>query len=653
MGDPTFERVREIYLEAADLAPEDRRAFLDRRCADDPEVRREVESLLEVEDPLPGTRGVEKIQRKLSELLDRKLPTPESIGPYRILGLLGEGGMGVVYRARHDTTDREVALKVMHPGVLRDDALRRFEYEVAVLGRLKDPGIAQIYDAGWESSPSGDLPYFAMELIEGSDLRDYSKAHSLSLEAKLRLFVRICEAVHHAHQQGIIHRDLKPGNIIVTASGVPKVLDFGIAKSTDADLQATQVTATGSVLGTLAYMSPEQASGDPSSVDTRSDVYSLGVILYEFLVGQMPYDVHKKMVHDAVRIIQEVDAVPLRSLDKQYRGDLDTVTAKAMAKEKERRYASAADLAQDLECFLNFEPVRARPATTLYQLGKFARRNRVLVGGVLATFLSLVAGVIASLNYSQEAKRSAHEAEVSALQAKKKEGEAIASLERAEREEQKARRAERRALSVSGLALLDDLEKNAEALWPCYPEQIPALEAWLRDAEELLSDVPTYEQDLEEIRSASDFRADRRLAWLEQRLNSMVVRLRSLRAEGGLLEDMQDRLARAQSIEEETIDAYADEWAEAIDEIEATYELLIEPQLGLVPLGPDPETELYEFWVWESGDLPEREFTETGESFLIVPETGMVLVLLPGGEFLMGATRQAGSPQLDPAAERD
>jgi eukaryotic-like serine/threonine-protein kinase len=323
----------------------------------------------------------------------RNVPSPPG---YRILGLIGEGGMGTVYRAEQQHPRRVVALKVIRAGVVTPDLLRRFEQEAEALGRLQHPALAHVYEAGTADSGAGPQPYFAMELVEGSTLTEYARRRQLSPRDRLTLMAKICDGVHHAHQRGIIHRDLKPGNILVDDSGQPKVLDFGVARVTDAESQVTRQTDVGQLVGTLPYMSPEQVLADPLELDTRSDVYALGVVLYELLTGRLPYDVSRKRLPEAVQTIREEDPVALSSIDRIYRGDVDTIVTKALEKDKTRRYASAADLAADIRRHLTDEPILARPATTAYQLRKFARRHRALVTGVAAVFVVLVAGIVVS-----------------------------------------------------------------------------------------------------------------------------------------------------------------------------------------------------------------------------------------------------------------
>ena len=332
-------------------------------------------------------------------------PLPSSIGRYRILCLLGEGGMGAVYEAEQDQPRRLVALKVIRGAWASPDLLRRFEQESQALGRLHHPGIAQIYEAGSAETGFGVQPFFAMELIHGKPLVEYADEKKLNTRQRLELMIQVCDAVQHAHQRGIIHRDLKPGNILVDDTGQPKILDFGLARATDSDAQATRQTDMGQLLGTLAYMSPEQVLADPLALDTRTDVYALGVILYELLAGKMPYML-SKLLHEAVQTIQQTDPAPLSSINRSFRGDIETIVAKALEKDKTHRYASAAELAADIRRYLHDEPIVARPPSTTYQLQKFARRNKALVTGVAAVFLVLVAGIVASTWEAVQARRA-------------------------------------------------------------------------------------------------------------------------------------------------------------------------------------------------------------------------------------------------------
>jgi WD40 repeat protein/predicted Ser/Thr protein kinase len=375
---------------------------------------------------------------------DAKLVVGATIGNYRILHLIGEGGMGAVYEAEQEQPRRTVALKVIKPGLASPELLRRFEQESQALGRLQHPGIAQIYEAGTANTGFGPQPYFAMEFIRGDSLMDHVKKRQLNARERLQLIAKVADAVQHAHQRGLIHRDLKPGNILIDETGSPKILDFGVARVTDSDSQTTLQTDVGQLVGTLAYMSPEQVLADPLELDTRSDVYSLGVILYELLSGQMPYPVTRNL-HETLQAIREKDPARLSTVDRIYRGDIETIVAKALEKDKSRRYGSAAELAADIGRYLKDEPIVARPPTAAYQLQKFARRYKALVGGIAAAFVFLVAGVVASLWQANVARRERDRA-VTAEQT------ATTERDRARTAETQATREQQRAVDAESVA---------------------------------------------------------------------------------------------------------------------------------------------------------------------------------------------------------
>ena len=232
---------------------------------------------------------------------------PEKIGQFHIKGVLASGGMGVVYSAVQEHPRRTVAVKVMKHGIASRSAMRRFQYESQVLARLHHPGIAQVFEAGTHDDGAGAVPYFAMEYVPNAKaITHYAREKSLGTRDRLNLFASVCDAVHHGHQKGIIHRDLKPGNILVDPNGNVKIIDFGVARGTDSDLALTTLqTEVGQLIGTLQYMSPEQCEADPDAIDARSDVYALGVVLYELLTGQLPYTIQKEPVFRGTKVIRE------------------------------------------------------------------------------------------------------------------------------------------------------------------------------------------------------------------------------------------------------------------------------------------------------------------------------------------------------------
>jgi serine/threonine protein kinase/tetratricopeptide (TPR) repeat protein len=347
---------------------------------------------------------------------------PKSIGPYRLVRKLGEGGMGQVWLAEQTAPfQRLVAVKLIRAGVADKILLERFESERQALARMNHPAIAKVYDAG--STPDG-TPYFVMEYVPGIHITLYCDQKRLSIRQRLELFLKVCEGVQHAHQKAILHRDLKPANILVTeidGIATPHIIDFGIAKAiAERDPLVTGFTRAGHFIGTPVYMSPEQANPEIRDVDTRSDVYSLAIILYELLTGALPFDAtqwRNELIQENLRKFYEQDA-PLpsvrfqkkttteletatqtahlrstepRELVSQIRGDLDWITMKAMERDRARRYGSPSELAGDLQRFLNNEPVTARPATAAYRLQKYVRRHRLGVSVAAAAILLLIA----------------------------------------------------------------------------------------------------------------------------------------------------------------------------------------------------------------------------------------------------------------------
>ena len=300
---------------------------------------------------------------------------PQQLGPFLVISQIGEGAMGVVYEAEQDRPRRHVALKVLRPGLLTPAMLRRFEHEYEFLGRLQHPGIAQVYQAGIANHGHGAQPYFAMELVRGRRLDEYARLRELSLRDRLALVAEIADAVQHAHHRGVIHRDLKPANILVTEQGAPKILDFGVARAAQADFESLQ-TVPGEIVGTMAYMSPEQVVGTSLELDTRSDVYALGVLLYELIAGRLPYDLSRKSLPEAVRVIRDDDPARLSAVTRAVPADVETIVSKALEKDKLRRYVSAAEMAEDIRRFLRDAPILARRPSASDQMQKVARRHK-------------------------------------------------------------------------------------------------------------------------------------------------------------------------------------------------------------------------------------------------------------------------------------
>ncbi len=326
---------------------------------------------------------------------------PERIGSYRLLRRLGEGGMGIVYEAQRDDSSQRAALKVIRPEVGNVDTSGRFEREVGVLQQLRHPGIAAFFDAGkalvaMSSGAEVSVPYLAMEAVDGVPLDRHADARGLDAAGRLELMARVCDAIHHAHEQGIIHRDLKPGNVLVLPPqgddriGQPKVLDFGLARATSTDDPTLTRTRTGMLMGTLPYMSPEQVAGRMEDLDRRSDVYSLGVMLFELLSGQLPYPVRGRSLAEGARVIQMDEPSRVASLVPSLAGSVDHVVSQALEKDTDRRYASAADFATDLRAAAAGRVVMARGPGLVRRLNRWMVRHPMLGGASLVGIGSLV-----------------------------------------------------------------------------------------------------------------------------------------------------------------------------------------------------------------------------------------------------------------------
>jgi eukaryotic-like serine/threonine-protein kinase len=409
-----------LFAEALEKGPEERAPFLAAACEADDELRRAVEGLLAADES-----SATFLERPAGELLGL-VPAPAlepaldpevRLGPYRLLRRLGDGGMGTVYLARREdeTYERDVAVKLIRSGLQSPDALHRFFAERQILARLEHPNIARLYDGG---STEDGRPYLVMELVEGVPVDEYCDRHALTVDQRLDLFRRICAAVEYAHQNLLVHRDLKPANILVTAGGEPKLLDFGIAKRLEPGVATLpDATQTGMRMMTPNYASPEQVRGD--AVATTSDVYSLGVLLYELLAGRSPYRLLSGLPHEIEHAICEREperpsvalfraGPPLaeevaaergtrpQGLRRRLQGDLDNIVLVALRKEPQRRYGSAAQLSRDLENHLQSLPVVARPDTLAYRSRKFLRRHRAGAAAALVVAL-LLAGFIVSL----------------------------------------------------------------------------------------------------------------------------------------------------------------------------------------------------------------------------------------------------------------
>ena len=421
-----------IFNEAAEReSEEDRNKYLDEACQDAPRVRARVETLLRAHsDPRNLLGGVSSA---VTVDMRAEIQPGAEIGRYKLLQEIGEGGFGVVYMAeQREPVRRKVALKIIKPGMDTRQVIARFEAERQALAMMDHPNIAHVFDGG--ATETG-RPYFVMELVHGMPITKYCDEARLTTDERLKLFISVCDAVQHAHQKGIIHRDIKPSNVLVTLHGdtpVIKVIDFGVAKATDRQLtEKTVFTGFGELIGTPLYMSPEQMVLCGLDVDIRSDIYSLGVLLYELLSGVPSFDpqrlrnlsleeIHRMIreeeplkpstrfstVGEAATTLAECRKIEPAKLSQTLRGELDWIVMKALEKDRDRRYETAKHFARDVQHYLTNEPVHACPPSTLYLLKKSVRRNRAILTTLSLVFLSLVIGVCVSLWQASEATKA-------------------------------------------------------------------------------------------------------------------------------------------------------------------------------------------------------------------------------------------------------
>ncbi|MEY2879376.1 MAG: hypothetical protein RLZZ15_1756, partial [Verrucomicrobiota bacterium] len=448
-GPPRMNRDLEIFGEILDSPPDRRESLLASACGDDPSRRARIEALL------AGYEGAGDFLE--NSVADRAAPPPDeqpgdAIGRYTLIKKIGEGGCGSVYLAEQKIpVRRRVALKVIKLGMDTRQVITRFEGERQALALMDHPDIARVLDAG--TTETG-RPYFVMELVDGTPINKFCDEHRLAVPARLELFARVCLALQHAHQKGIIHRDVKPSNILVAlVDGVPtpKVIDFGIAKATrDPLTEHTLVTGVDQFIGTPAYMSPEQADLRDLDIDTRSDIYALGVVLYELLSGQLPFDprlLHRAGVEEIRRLIRESEpprvsarfaalaadtraplaqqrATTPATLVSTLRGDLDWIALRCLEKDRARRYPSAQELAEDIRRHLRREPVEARPPSTLYRTSRFVARHRLACASAAAIALSLVAGTVVSVRQAILANAASRAAAIARTDAQQRQQQA-------------------------------------------------------------------------------------------------------------------------------------------------------------------------------------------------------------------------------------
>lgn len=436
-----YELVTDLFQEACDIPPADRTAFLDDRCGNDDELRRSVERLLEHDtvgqgflEPTNGTHAptqTEPIRR---------------VGRYDVVSEIGSGGMGVVLRAMQQTPKREVAIKLIKPELFNRASADRLEHEAELLGRLRHPGIAQIFEAGQapvvdEAGAQMNRPFIVMELVEGSPLKAYADANGLSTHERVEILATLCDAMQHAHQRGVVHLDLKPANILVDENGSPRVLDFGVAKAIDHGIEA-RLAEGGSVVGTLVYMPPEQLTGHMRDLDTRADIFALGAVGFELLTGDAPRRVSHSRLADPAACVDAQQAVrdamlsalvaptpEAHEVEPAIDSDLSAVLSRAMAPDREHRYASMDQFGADLRRWLNSEPVEARNDCVFRRARLFARRHRpiVIAGSVAVAIAASALGllVLSMLNAHALAEREREATQAAKLATTEAEAEAL------------------------------------------------------------------------------------------------------------------------------------------------------------------------------------------------------------------------------------
>ncbi len=717
MNPDSHARLRALFEQALDVPLEARMAWVSENCAN-PMQRAKVLELLAVEAMESDLTG--RVERAMDALDSSRFPSPLypgiRLGDYELQRLIGTGGMGQVWEARQVSLGgRRVAIKVVRPDRVSPERLRFFEREARAGGRLSHPGIVSVHAFG----QSEGIAWIAMEFIEGArTLREFideaSRSTELARDHDVRvagLVAEIADAMRAAHDAGVLHRDLKPQNVLLRSDGQPKVSDFGLARIVD----EASLSQTGEITGTVFYMSPEQVRGRHSELDPRTDVFSLGVVLYEMLSLHRPFQ--GDTTHQVIKQILESEPADLRSNRSRIPRDLVTITSKALEKNRARRYSSMAELAADLRRFLADEPIQAKPPSRAERAVKWARRHPTqsavsALASVALAIISLLLARYIGANANLSASNLALSQKTAELQQKNDD-----------------------VMRLSALETHDELIARADALWPPLPVQIDAYEAWIGEAGKLVADLDLYRRKREELCalalpwSEEDRLADRRTHPDRPRLEAIALESERLgqsfvdATDEPEISKLEDQLARLSAESEQlearigerrtwrfppdspgarwwndqlgtligAIESLSDEttgllgenavspehgwsipkrlafahrleaaqapgreiearWRAVLPAIAAAYPgLEIKPWIGLVPLGPDPDSGLWEFWHLASGTEPLRD--PRTARFVLGEESGLVLVLLPGGGTWLGAQKEnPAGRNWDPAA---
>jgi formylglycine-generating enzyme required for sulfatase activity/serine/threonine protein kinase len=614
---------------------------------------------------------------------------------YQVQERLASGGMGVVYRVRDEGFERDLAMKVLRLAAVDPDSpvqirnRTRFLEEAKITGQLSHPSIVAVHEVG---SDERGRAFFTMQLVKGQTFRRVidrvqDGSQTWTLERALDVLLRACEAVASAHSQGVIHRDLKPANLMVGEFGETYVMDWGLArvlgrkeipraKETEDDAPEQDhgpqpsdppssaeasplLTAAGDVVGTPAYMAPEQARAENQRLDPRADVYAMGAVLYHLLSGHMPYLERGESVssREVLARVRGGPPQPLQRIGRPLPAELISLCEKAMARRVADRYADMRAMAEDLRAYVENRVVQAHRTGAIAEFRKWVERNRLTAAALAAVILITMGGLafVADLRgrLNEEIRDQHHQAR------------AAEAREKTQRELAEQRYED--VIRLSDLKGLHDLEQEAEYLWPTHPRLAKPMESWLGRAEALSANLDLHRRSLQLLRQEASVDsgadgtvefADSQRQWWYETLLGLVLKLTQFvdpDPRTGLLADMRARLPRARNIAERSVGLAAEAWQEAVDEIflDDRYDgLELDPQVGLVPLGPDPDTGLWEFWLVDSGERPRRDPHE--DTLILERNSGLVLVLIPGGRFWMGCQQQeATAPNYDPSCQED